>query len=82
MRYSRAYAVWSSMKDRCNNPKNKKYHRYGGRGITVCPRWINSFENFFADMGHPPSGMTLERTIKQPRIYARQLRLGYAYTTG
>lgn len=46
---------WSSMKGRCYNPKNKKYSRYGGRGITVCNRWIKSFENFIADMGMKPT---------------------------
>jgi len=47
------------MKDRCNNPNHCAYHRYGGRGITVCARW-NKFENFFQDMGHS-NGLTLER---------------------
>jgi hypothetical protein len=48
------------MRQRCNNPNNLKYHRYGGRGITVCKRW-DSFENFLADMGPKPLGLTLER---------------------
>lgn len=48
------------MKDRCLNPKNKQFANYGGRGITVCERWL-IFENFLADMGEPPAGMTLER---------------------
>lgn len=39
------YAVWKSMRMRCNNPKNKSYFRYGGRGIDVCPDWSN-FESF------------------------------------
>lgn len=49
------YYVWKAMIDRCYNPKNKTYHRYGGRGITVCDRWRHSFENFLADMGRRPS---------------------------
>jgi hypothetical protein len=49
------------MKDRCNNPKNKGYHNYGGRGISVCERWWN-FWNFVNDMGPKPSVLhTLER---------------------
>ena len=45
------YWVWSTMKSRCLNPKNKKYPRYGGRGIIVCPEWMD-FENFRNDMGN------------------------------
>lgn len=39
---------------RCNDPKNKDYHNYGGRGIKVCPEWLNSFEAFFAHIGLKP----------------------------
>lgn len=49
------YDVWQSMKWRCVNPENHNYKHYGGRGITVCERWLHSFENFFADMGLRPS---------------------------
>jgi hypothetical protein len=49
------YWVWSAMKDRCSNPNNRGYEWYGGRGISVCDRWQNSFENFFNDMGPRPS---------------------------
>lgn len=54
------YITWSNMKARCFNKKHKWYPRYGGRGITVCKRWL-SFENFLKDMGCKPNGMTLER---------------------
>ena len=45
------YHAWIDMKHRCFNPNNKQYSNYGGRGITVCDRWKNSFQNFLADMG-------------------------------
>lgn len=54
------FRAWSSMLNRCRNPNNQAYPRYGGRGITVCERW-NSFENFYADMGEQPKGLSLER---------------------
>ena len=43
---SRLYDIWSHMKARCTNPKNTRYDRYGGRGITVCTEWFNSYESF------------------------------------
>lgn len=49
------YNTWLAMRDRCCNAKNKKYNIYGGRGIIVCDRWLNSFENFYADMGEKPT---------------------------
>jgi hypothetical protein len=60
MTLSPEYRVWRSMHQRCSNPKHIRYQRYGGRGITVCDRW-GSFENFLADMGPRPTGLTLER---------------------
>ena len=56
----REYRTWSNMKSRCLNPKNGRYHDYGGRGITICPRWLR-FANFITDMGICPKGMTLDR---------------------
>ncbi len=49
------------MKSRCFNDKYSHYSYYGGRGITVCDRWANSFDLFLADMGVRPDGMTLDR---------------------
>lgn len=57
---SPTYSSWGHMKQRCLNRKNKKFHLYGGRGITVCDRW-QSFENFLADMGERPADKTLDR---------------------
>ena len=54
------YVTWQGMKDRCLNPNYKGYHNYGGRGITVCDRWMK-FENFYADMGEKPDGMQIDR---------------------
>jgi len=56
------YACWSHLRQRCNNPNDPSYENYGGRGIYVCERWQNSFENFLADMGQRPHrNLTLER---------------------
>lgn len=49
------YKSWFNMKARCYNPKNNRYNSYGGRGIKVCDRWINSFINFFEDLGPRPT---------------------------
>lgn len=55
------HRVWSNMCNRCHNPNNPKYPRYGGRGISVCERWLD-FANFLADMGLRPSAQhTIER---------------------
>jgi hypothetical protein len=48
------YNSWLAMKARCYDLKNNRYNNYGGRGIRVCTRWLNSFTNFLADMGEKP----------------------------
>lgn len=58
---TKVYRTWAGMKDRCTNPNNPAYKDYGGRDITVCERWLDSFENFYDDMGDVPAGMTIER---------------------
>lgn len=60
-RNSIEYSTWENMKTRCYNPKSTHYKYYGGRGIKVCDRWLNSFENFYSDMGDKPKGLTIER---------------------
>lgn len=57
---SKTYMSWQDMKKRCQNPNEKMYQYYGGRGISVCQRW-QKFENFLADMGECPEGYSIER---------------------
>jgi hypothetical protein len=59
--HKRAWTSWNMMLQRCTNPNRDQYEYYGGRGIMVCQRWVDSFENFFADMGERPVGTSLER---------------------
>lgn len=49
------YNAWKSMIQRCEDPGWSVFPRYGGRGITVCQRWRQSFADFYADMGHRPT---------------------------
>lgn len=58
--HSRTHKSWDSMVQRCTNPNDPSYSRYGGRGIQVCDAW-RSFEKFYRDMGDRPAGMTLDR---------------------
>lgn len=57
---TREYRIWYDMKRRCEQPKNKSYPYYGGRGIKVCERWTASFAAFLLDMG-PSNGLTIDR---------------------
>lgn len=57
---TRTHMAWKNMRARCRNTKRPDYERYGGRGITFCERW-ERFENFLADMGEMPEGMSLDR---------------------
>jgi hypothetical protein len=61
MSHTNLYRRWQGMIQRCTNPHTLGFHRYGARGITVCDRWLQSFEAFYADMGDPPPGAMLER---------------------
>ena len=57
---TRSYIAWKSMKQRCLYKGNKSYPDYGGRGITICEKWLD-FAGFFEDMGQPAEGMSLDR---------------------
>lgn len=57
---SPTYRTWADMVKRCTNPRSWAWKYYGGRGITVCARWLD-FANFLADMGERPAGLTLDR---------------------
>lgn len=61
MAYSATWKSWMSMRERCRCPRSSGWVYYGGRGITVCDRWRDSFVNFLDDMGARPAGMTLDR---------------------
>lgn len=52
---TKEYTAWTSMKMRCNNPSDDAYQHYGGRGISVCPAWNDSFEEFYTHIGQAPS---------------------------
>jgi hypothetical protein len=58
---STTYLSWNAMRERCYNRNYHAYARYGGRGISVCDRWLGSFEDFLADMGERPPGKTIDR---------------------
>ena len=55
------YFSYYQMLQRCNNPNHKSYKNYGGRGVKVCGKWVNSFEDFYVDMGERPLGKSLDR---------------------
>ena len=63
------WRLWMSIKQRCYNPNNKDYERYGGRGITMDAEWLN-FNKFFADMGKMPAGKCLDR-IDNDKPYSK-----------
>jgi hypothetical protein len=58
---SKTYRSWAAMKARCYNPLHHAYENYGGRGISVDPTWLTSFQTFVEDMGERPSNTTLDR---------------------
>ena len=55
------YRAWHKMRERCSNPKSKDWPNYGGRGISVCDRWLSSYESFLNDMGRRPPHHSIDR---------------------
>jgi len=70
----RIYHVWEMIKDRCNNPNNKQYKNYGGRGITICERWLK-FENFLEDIVDIPKGLSVDRIDNNKGYFLNNIRL-------
>lgn len=61
MSTTRIYRIWRDMINRCHYEKYPERHFYGGRGISVCKRWRESFENFLTDMGEPAPHLSIDR---------------------
>lgn len=59
--FSPEYHSWACMIQRCTNPRRESWAHYGGRGIAVCEEWLDSFDQFLADMGPRPAGTSLDR---------------------
>ena len=77
---SREYRAWANMKTRCLNKND--YDGYRARGITIDDGWVNSFENFYADMGDCPEGLSLDREDNDKGYSADNCRWADAYTQG
>lgn len=61
MKGTKIYNVWMNMRNRCRHINHPNWKYYGGRGVTVCARWKNSFSNFYKDMGDVPKDLTIDR---------------------
>ena len=68
------YNSWNGMRQRCYSEKHRYYKYYGGKGITICERWLNSFEDFLEDMGERPKGTTLDRKDGSKGYYKENCR--------
>ena len=70
MSHTKEYGCWRALKNRCTNPENSQYKDYGGRGITICERWMD-FVNFYEDMGKSPEGYEIDR-IDNDKGYCKE----------
>jgi len=68
------YRSWADMVKRCTNPKNWAWKYYGGRGIKVCKKWVNSFDAFLKDMGERDKDLTLDRINNNGNYEKRNCR--------
>lgn len=68
---TRTYRIWLHMVQRCTNPESPRWWDYGGRGIGLDPRWRESFQNFFEDMGECPAGLSIDRSDNE-KGYSRE----------
>lgn len=59
--HTKEYKIWNEMIRRCTKPNHQVYKHYGGRGIKVCDRWLDSFQAFYDDMGDKPDGLSIDR---------------------
>jgi len=74
MSKSRTYTTWRKMKARCLNKNANGYEDYGGIGIKVCNRWINSFEDFLSDMGERPEKHSIDRIDGRKGYFKKNCR--------
>lgn len=71
---SRTYRIWRHMINRCHLKSHPRYKEWGGRGITVCDSWLNSFENFYADMGEAVGNLSIDRIDNDKGYYKENCR--------
>jgi hypothetical protein len=79
LRYHPLYSTWCSIKSRCLNTNSQRYRDYGGRGIKICDRWMDSFEDFLKDVGERPEGRSLDRVDNDGDYEPGNVRWATAY---